>query len=102
MSDSRVRTAMSEVDTNGCSCQTLPMSEVRQNPCVVGRVSSLEEEGHKFGAAVGKVVAVGLSETLSSEGRSGVSHGGTWRNGIPGRGTARLRPPVQTEGSLLD
>lgn len=44
------------------------MTEVRQNLCLVGKVSSLEkEEGPKFG--VGKVVAVGLSETLSSKER---------------------------------
>jgi hypothetical protein len=70
VSDSRGRTGTREVGTNGCPCQTLPMTEVRQNLCLVGKVSSLEkEEGPKFGVAVGKVVAVGLSETLSSKER---------------------------------
>lgn len=77
VSDSCVRTATSQEETNGCPCQTFPMTELKQNPCLLGKVNSLEkEEGHTFGVAVGKAVAVGLSETLSSEERSGVRHGG--------------------------
>lgn len=60
---------------------------------LVGRVSSLEkEEGQTIGVAVGKVVAVASQRHQLRKERSGVSHQGTWRNGVPGRETARVKP----------